>query len=342
LDVYRPPEKREAFVREVLRRASAISGVRYAAAGAGGGVPLSPQRNRAPFTIEELPMTSGTEPVIQFTSVSPDYFKVLGASLQSGRFFHEGDGRMSGLVALVDETMATRYWPNQNPIGKRLKFGRRESKSGWIEVIGVVANMKTDGFDAPDEPHVYVPIYQNPNYSMAVYVRTEGDPSIVAESLRREVQAVDPDLPIFGEQTMETIVSAHLAERRFAMTMVTVFGAAALLLAAIGIYGVMSYSVNQRTREIGIRMAVGAESSDIMRWVLRQGLLLTSVGVGLGLVGALVLTRLMRDLLFQVAATDLLTYSGVAVVLAIVALAACLIPARRATKVDPIVALRCE
>jgi putative ABC transport system permease protein len=202
--------------------------------------------------------------------------------------------------------------------------------------------MKTDGFDAPDEPHVYIPIYQNPNYAMAVYVRTEGDPSILVESLRREVQAVDPDLPVFGEQTMETIVSAHLAERRFVMTMVTVFGAGALLLAAIGIYGVMAYLVNQRTREIGIRMAIGAESSDIIRWVLRHGMVLTLVGVAVGLLLAVILTRLMRDLLFQVAATDLWTYAGVAIVLAIVALVACLIPARKATKVDPIVALRCE
>jgi ABC-type antimicrobial peptide transport system permease subunit len=177
---------------------------------------------------------------------------------------------------------------------------------------------------------------------MAVYVRTEGNPAGLTQALRREVQAVDPNLPLFGEQTMETLVSTSLAQRRFAMRVVGLFGVLALFLAGIGIYGVMAYSVTQRTREIGIRLALGASRRSILSWLLRQGMRLTLIGVALGLVGALVLGRLLRGLLFGIAPTDVITYGGLTLLLAAVALLACYIPARRATQVDPLVALRYE
>jgi ABC-type antimicrobial peptide transport system permease subunit len=177
---------------------------------------------------------------------------------------------------------------------------------------------------------------------MAVYVRTEGNPTGLTQALRQQVQAVDPDLPLFGERTMDDLVSASVAQRRFAMQVVGLFGVLALLLAGIGIYGVMAYSVTQRTREIGIRMALGASTGSILRWVLRQGMQLTLIGVGVGLLGALALTRLLRGLLFGIAPTDLVTYAGLTLLLAAVAQLACYIPARRATKVDPLVALRYE
>ena len=194
----------------------------------------------------------------------------------------------------------------------------------------------------PDQPHLYIPILQNPGYAMAVYVRTNGNPAVLTNPLRQQVQAVDPNLPLFGERTMDDLVAASLAQRRFAMQVVGLFGVLALFLAAIGIYGVMAYSVTQRTREIGIRLALGASTANILSWLLRQGMRLTFIGVAVGLIGAFALTRLLRGLLFGIAPTDAATYIVLTLLLAIVALLACYIPARRATKVDPLVALRYE
>lgn len=230
----------------------------------------------------------------------------------------------------------------ESPIGKHVKFVRRDSKGPWASVAGVVGDIKTDGFDLPQQPHVYFSILQSPGYAMAVYVKSDHNPKSLTQALRQQVQAVDPNLPVFGEKAMADIVAASLGERRFAMQLVTVFGVVALLLAGIGIYGVMAYSVNQRTREIGIRLALGANGRDITRWVLKQGMGLTLIGVGVGLGSAFALTRLLRGLLFGVAPTDAITYAALALLLGLVALVACYIPARRATKVDPIIALRCE
>jgi putative ABC transport system permease protein len=211
-----------------------------------------------------------------------------------------------------------------------------------MTIVGVVGNIKSDGFDKPDQPHLYLPILQNVGYAMAIYLRTDGHSAGLTQSLRAQVQAVDPNLPIFGERTLEQVVSESLAQRRFAMQVVGLFGLLAMLLAGIGIYGVMAYAVSQRTREIGIRIALGANRRAILGWVFRQGMTLIVVGVGLGLIGAFAFTRLLRSLLFGVAPTDLMTYVALAALLALVALLACYIPARRATKVDPLVALRYE
>jgi predicted permease len=317
--------------------------VKYAAIGSGNGVPLMDETNPGTFTIEDQPVTDGNLPRSKFTTVSPDYFRVLGTPLVRGRFFEPGDDvEAAARVALIDETFVRRFFPNTDPIGRHIKPGPRESKAPWLTIAGVVGNIKTDGFDQPDQPHIYLPILQLPGYSMAVYLRTEGNPAGLAQALRQQVQAVDPNLPLFGEQTMETLVSASLAQRRFAMRVVALFGVLALFLAGIGIYGVMAYSVTQRTREIGIRLALGASSRSILSWLLRQGMRLTLIGVALGLVGALAIGRLLRGLLFGIAPTDVITYGGLTLLLAAVALLACYIPARRATKVDPLIALRYE
>ena len=342
LDPYRPPEKRATFIKEVLRRTSELPGVRYAAVSGGGGVPLMDQNKPLIFTIEDQPATDANVPRSKFSSVSADYFHVLDTPLVRGRFFTAGDDQQAPKVALIDEALAQRYFANIDPIGRRLKFGGRESNAPWATITGIVGNIKTDGFDQPDQPHVYIPILQNPGYAMAVYVRTDGNPAGLTQAIRREVQAVDPNLPLFGEQTMDDVVSASLAQRRFTTQVVGLFGLLALFLAGIGIYGVMAYSVTQRTREIGIRLALGASTRSILSWLLRQGMRLTLIGVGIGLVCALALTRLLKGLLFGIAPTDLLTYAGLTVLLAVVALLACYIPARRATKVDPLVALRYE
>ncbi len=341
-DPYRPPAKRAAFVKEVLRRTSELPGVQYAAIGSGGGVPLMDQNKPGVFTIEDQPAIDTSPLRTKFSGVSPDYFRVLGTPLVRGRFFTPGDDEQAPRVVLVDEAFVHRFFPNADPIGRRLKPGPRESNAPWLTIAGIVGNIKTEGFDQPYQPHVYVPILQNPGYAMAIYVRTEGNPTGLTQALRQQVQAVDPNLPLFGEQTMEDVVSASLAQRRFAMQVVGLFGLLALFLAGIGIYGVMAYSVTQRTREIGIRLALGATSQSILHWLLRRGMRLTLIGMGIGLLGALAITRLLRGLLFGIAATDLLTYAGLSLLLAFVALLACYIPARRATKVDPLVALRYE
>jgi putative ABC transport system permease protein len=342
LDPYRPPEKRAAFIKEVLRRTSALPGVQYAAIGSGNGVPLLDQSKPGVFTIEDQPAIDANLPRTKFTTVSADYFRVLGTPLTRGRFLAASDDEKALRVALVDEAFAGRFFPNSDPIGRHVKPGPRESKAPWITIEGVVGNIKSDGVDQPDQPHLYLPILQNPGYAMALYVRTESDPGALTQALRQQVQAVDPNLPLFGERTMDDLVSASLAQRRFAMQVVGVFGVLALLLAGIGIYGVMAYSVTQRTREIGIRLALGASTASIFRWLLKQGLRLTLIGAGVGLVAALSLTRLLRGLLFGIAPTDVITYGGLTLLLAGVALLACYIPARRATKVDPLIALRSE
>jgi putative ABC transport system permease protein len=255
--------------------------------------------------------------------------------------FSDGDEGKAPNIALIDDALARRYFSDRDPVGRRIKRGPRGSTAPWTTIVGVVGNIKSDGFDQPDQPHLYLPILQNPGYAMAVYLRTDA-PTSLTQSLREQVRAVDPNLPIFGERTMENVVSDSLAQRRFAMQVVGLFGLLAMMLAGIGIYGVMAYSVSQRTREIGIRVALGASQGAILRWVLRQGMTLIVVGVSAGLVGAFALTRLLRSLLFGVAPTDLVTYVSLATLLALVALLACYIPARRATKVDPLVALRYE
>ena len=342
LDPYRPLPKRAAFVKEVLRRTSELPGVQYAAIGGGNGVPLMDQSQPGIFSIEDQPTTDSTLPRTKFSTVSADYFRVLGTPLVRGRFFTSGDDEQAPRVALVDEAFVQRYFGSGDPIGQRIKPGRRESQNPWLTIVGLVGNIKTEGIDQPDEPHLYLPTLQFPGYAMAVYVRTNGNPAGLTNALRQQVQAVDPNLPLFGERTMDDLVSASLAQRRFAMQIVGLFGVLALFLAAIGIYGVMAYSVTQRTREIGIRLALGASTKSILSWLLGQGMRLTLVGVAVGLVGAFALTRLLRGLLFGIAPTDLRTYIALTLLLALVALLACYIPARRATKVDPLVALRYE
>jgi predicted permease len=341
-DPYRPVPKRAGFVREVLRRAQSLPGVRYAAVGAGNAVPLLGPHATNAFTIEEKAETDAQRPSAQFSSVSPDYFRALGTPLVRGRFFEDADTDQAQRVALVDEAAARRFWPNEDPVGRRIKPGGRASQAPWMTIVGVVGDIKSEGFDQPEQPHLYLPAFQNPGYAMAVYLRADGDPKSLTQALRREVQSVDPNLPVFGERTMEDVVSASLAQRRFALQVVGGFGVLALLLAGVGVYGVVAYSVSQRTREIGIRLALGASSGAILRWVFKQGMKLTLFGTVVGLVGAFALTRLLRGLLFGVSSADPLTYAGLAALLSAVALLACYIPARRATKVDPMVALRHE
>jgi putative ABC transport system permease protein len=342
LDPYRDPLKRAGFIKELLQRVSAIPGVRNAAISSGNAVPLVGPHNSGGFTIEGDAVTNNAIPTGQIGIVSPDYFRTIETPLKRGRFFTDADDRQAPQVVIIDEALAARYFSNRDPVGLRIKRGGPTSEAPWMTIVGLVGNIKSDGYDQPDQPHLYYPIFQNPAYAMAIYLKTDVAPMAVTQSVREQVRALDRDLPVFGERTMAQVSAESVSRRRFAMQLVGLFGILALLLAAVGIYGVIAYSVTQRTREIGIRVALGASRSEILRWVLKQGMVLTMAGVVIGLVGAFSLTRLLRSLLFGVGPTDIVTYVVLAILLTIVALIACYFPARRATKVDPLVALRYE
>jgi len=339
-DPYRTVPKRAAFHREVLRRVTSLPGVVEASIGAGGSLPLLHTRNAFTFTIEGRPADSERAPVAEFASVTPRHFNTLQIPLLSGRNFTDADDDKALPVAVVDQTLARRFWPSEDPLGKRLKFGPIQSTNPWFTIVGVVGDVKSDSLEAQGPPHIYVSLFQNPPYNSVVYLRTAGDPGSYGESIRREVQSVDPNIPTYAVRSLEDVLSRSMAERRFALDILGFFGVVALLLAAIGIYGVMTYTFSQRTQEIGIRMALGAQRADILRLAISEGMLLVAVGLGSGILGALVLTRYLRTMLFAVTPTDPLTFAAIAAILALVALLACFIPAQRATQVDPLVALR--
>jgi predicted permease len=341
-DSYGTVPKRAAFLREVLRRVSALPGVEEASIGAGGSLPLVHTRNSFPFMIEGRPAESERAPVAEFASVTPDHFRTLQIPLISGRAFTDADDDQGMRVALVDQTLARRFWPDESPIGKRLKTGPIQPNAPWYTIVGVVGDVKSDSLEAPGAPHIYFPLYQNPPYNSVVYLRTGGDPRALGESIRREVQSVDPNIPTYAVRSMDEVMARSMAERRFALDILGFFGVVALLLAAIGIYGVMTYTFSQRTQEIGIRMALGAQRGDILRLAIGEGMLLVALGLGSGVLGALVLTRYLRMMLFAVTPTDPVTFLSIAGILTLVALLACFIPAQRATQVDPLVALRDE
>jgi putative ABC transport system permease protein len=247
---------------------------------------------------------------------------------------------------VINETLARRIWPNEDPIGKRIKFGlpedQDEEDKPWREVIGVVNDVKMNGVDRPTTMQTYLPFSQMPGASVGLVVRAERDPAALAPAVEQEIHAIDKDLPVFSIWTMDQLLGNSIAQRRLTLVLLASFAALALLLAAVGIYGVISYAVRQRTHEFGIRLALGARARDVLALILKQGLKLTLIGIGLGLLAAYALTRLLESLLFGVRPTDALTFGVIVVVLLGVALLACWIPARRATKVDPLVALRHE
>jgi predicted permease len=334
--------KRAAFMREVLRRVSALPGVEEASIGGGGSLPLVPARNQVPFTIEGRPADSERTPVAEFASVTPGHFHALEIPLLSGRNLTDADDDKGQPVAVVDEAFAHQYWPGDTPIGKRVRPGSFLSTSPWLNIIGIVGNVKSESLETQVAPHIYLSDFQSPSYSSVVYARTAADPGKIGDAIRREVQSVDPDVPVFAVRSMEEVVARSMAERRFALEILGFFAFIALLLACIGIYGVMAYTFSQRTHEIGIRIALGAQRQHILRLALGEGMLLVAFGLAAGLFGALLLTQFLRSMLFAVKPTDPVTFIAIAALLAAVALLACYIPAHRATRVDPLVALREE
>jgi len=353
------PAKAGLFYRDLVERLTAIPGVQHAAAGT--TVPLAGGGWGKYFTVDERPAARLADvPSIQYRQVTPGYFRALGVPLRSGRYFSEEDVAERPLVAIINEAAARQFFPNENPIGKRVLPAPPEQTIATLlpspnfrfprlTVIGVVGDVKQRGLNLPSEPELFVPHLQgmaknneDPSRSMCLVIKTASDPLSFANAVRRAVLSLDVEQPVSDVKSMEQRLNASLAQQRFQLVLLGEFAALALLLAAIGIYGVMSYVARQRTHEIGLRMALGATQRDVLNLIVRQGMVLLLIGVGLGIVFALALTRFLASLLYDVRPTDPVTFVTVSLLLIAVSLLACYIPARRATRVDPMVALRWE
>jgi predicted permease len=338
---YPTQEKRNIFLSDVLRRLSALPGANDVAIG-GPNTPFTRVPNPFSFEIQGRVAAAGEAPTADLAVASTTLFHVLGMPLLRGRSFTDADDPKGEPVVLIDQTAADKLWPNDDPIGKQVRFTQFGPKQPWRRIVGIVDRSRSEGLDVPYTPHVFVPARQVPLNTLTVYIRTAASPEALEEPIRRAIQGADPDLPVFGVRSLRSIISDSLGPRRFAMQVLGFFAATALLLAAIGIYGVMAYFVSQRVREIGVRMALGAQRADVLKLVVRRGMALALAGVVVGFLAALGLTRLMSGLLFGVSAYDPLTLAIFTALLAGVALLANLVPARRAAMVDPMVALREE
>lgn len=335
---YEDEAKRLDFYQQLIHRVETVPGVMKT--GAIDIVPFSSSDNSNNFQIVgQAPFRKGEEPFVGVRVASPGYFDAIGTGLRQGRMFSAQDDMKAGSVILVNETFAKRFLPGQQPIGQRLQLGDRKETH---EIIGVVADVKNDDFEETVDPTSYLPYAQNARRTMSLVIRGTQDPSQLVSVVRSEVRALDPTLPVSNAKTVSQMIDERMSPKRLMTYVLAVFALSALLLASIGIYGVMSYAVSQRTQEIGIRMALGARAIDVLKLVLKNGMALALIGVGIGLAGAFALTRLLESQLFQVTPTDKLTFIAVASSLIVVALLACYLPARRATKVDPLVALRDE
>jgi predicted permease len=340
-DPYAQEDKRAAFLMEVYRRVSALPGVEQTTISGNDTLPMNSGRNYSPFSILGRPEDSARTPVADIAVIDTEYFRTMEVPLVAGRNFTALDTNKTQTVGVIDETLARRYWPNENPVGQQIKFGFGAGIQG-VTIVGVVGDIKSDGFDAPSVPHIYVPLGQFAPVNAVVFLRSRGDAGSLGEAVRREVEKVDPNIPVHSISSMDEIITRSLADRRFALELLGIFAAVALMLAAIGIYGVMAYSFSQRTHEIGIRIALGAQRVHIFRMAVGEGMQLVAIGLAVGLAGAVTLTRIVRTMLFDVSTSDPITFGAISALLAAVAFVACYVPARRATRVDPLAALREE
>jgi putative ABC transport system permease protein len=337
---YSEPHQQLAFIDRTIEQIRTVPGV--VSVGATSTVPLAGRGSTQPFSVEGRPTGAVAEqPMAQTRYISPDYFQAIGIPLRQGRFFSDHDRDNSVPVVIISDAMARRFWPGENPIGMRLTPSFH-LEQGAREIVGVVGDVKSSGLDVDSAAMMYLPYKQTPRPYVSFVVRTASNPESMVQPVSKAIYSIDKEQALTDVQTMEQVLTASVSGRRFNMTLLLAFAGVALMLAAVGVYGVMNYTVTLRRRELGIRMALGAETRDVLRLVLGQGLTLTLIGVVVGLISAYALTRLMASLLYGVTATDYITFASVSAVLIAVGLAASYVPARRATKVNPTIALRTE
>jgi len=340
-DPYSVEEKRADFLLEVSRRVSVLPGVERASISGNDTLPMNSGRNYSPFSIQGRAADSERNPIADIAVVDTEYFRTMEVPLITGRNFSISDTYKTKPIAVIDQTLARRYWPGENPLGQELKFGFGRGLQG-LTIVGVAGDIKSDGFEAPSVPHIYVALGQFAPVNAVVFLRSRGDVEHLGEAVRREVEDINPNVPVHSISSMDQIIARSVADRRFGLELLGVFAVVALLLAAIGIYGVTSYSFNQRAHEIGIRLALGAQRMHILHMVMGEGMRVVAVGLAIGLIGAAALTRFVRTMLFDVSPFDPITFAAISATLAAVAFLACFVPAQRATRVDPLIALRKE
>jgi predicted permease len=341
-DPYLSVAQETSFDRELLRRMSAIPGIELAAITSDlptTNLSVNGAQAIDALAIEDRPVESSLDLRAERIRISPDYFKVMQAPLLRGRFFTEGDGDGKQPVVIIDETTARKYWPTRDPLGQRVRFGADPTQP-WITVVGIVKDIKSDGLDIDGIPHIYVPIYQSPNRDLSIVLRTSLPAKVLEPQIRHEIQSIDPDLPAFNVSSMNDVVDRSLASRRFSADLVGGFAGLALLLASIGIYGLLAYMVGQRSREIGLRLALGARRRDVLKLILGKGVVLAGVGIVAGVIFSAATASMMASLLYGVHPHDLVVFLAVPLLLFAVAVLASYLPARRAAKVDPMSALR--
>jgi putative ABC transport system permease protein len=337
---YKDDPSRAAFYTDLVQRVKAQPGVESAAMV--NYLPLGGANSSDAYLIEGVPEPQpGQENDGRYRVATPDYFSTMGISIVRGRSFTDQDKAGAPPVVIVNEAFVRKHWPNENAIGKRIRFYGPLDRAPWMEVVGVIEDVKHE-LDLPVTPEYYLPHAQDSWNAMVLVARTSVEPGSIAAALRQQVWAIDKDQPVFDVRTMEEVRSGSVAIYSFSSVMLGIFAGVALLLAAVGIYGVMAFAVTQRTQEIGIRMALGARTADVMKLVVKNGMKLALLGLVIGLAGSWALTRFMEKLLVGVRPTDLLTFSLVSLCLLVAAFIACYLPARRAAKVDPLVALRYE
>jgi predicted permease len=343
-DPYLDIPRRATFDRELLRRIKAIPGVELAAITS--AIPTTNSNPNAVgglavegFAIEDRPVESSLDLSAEKIRISPDYFQVLQATLLRGRSFTEFDEDGKPLVAIIDESTAHKYWPTRDPLGRRVRFGKDSTKP-WTTIVGIIKDIKNDGLDIDGVPHIYVSTYQDSSKRLSVVLRTSLPAPLLEPQIRHEIQSIDYDLPVFGVSSMNDVLDRSLASRRFSADLVGGFAGLAVLLASIGIYGLLSYMVGQRSREIAIRMALGARRNDILRMFLRRGVALAGLGIIAGLVFSASTASMMASLLYGVRPHDPAVFLILPLLLLGVAALASYLPARRATKVNPMIALR--